>query len=107
MFCYAGVAGTFTPLHADVCKCLSLLKKNGQIDLPCLDSSYSWSTNIVGRKLWHLFPPDVALYLKRSPENRRSEHIFDVRAVDVSHFPQWPQAEEKMIVVEQLVSPNS
>jgi len=83
MFCYAGVAGTFTPLHADVY------------------SSYSWSTNVVGRKLWNLFPPDVALYLKRSPENRRSEHIFDVRAVDVSRFPQWPQAEEKMIVVEQ------
>lgn len=73
----------------------------------CLDSSYSWSTNIVGRKLWYLFPPNVTHCLRTSPENRRSERIFNVRAVDVSQFPQWPQAEEKMIIVEQHVSPNS
>jgi Cupin-like domain len=48
-FCYAGQAGTQTHLHADVY------------------TSYSWSTNVVGRKRWRLFPPDVALFLRRFP----------------------------------------
>lgn len=33
-------AGTWTPLHADVLR------------------SYSWSSNVCGRKLWHLLPAD-------------------------------------------------
>ncbi|KAF8342831.1 uncharacterized protein EI90DRAFT_3115365 [Cantharellus anzutake] len=84
MFCYAGVAGTFTPLHADVY------------------SSYSWSTNIVGRKLWRLFSPSITHCLRKDPENRRSERIFDVRSVDLACFPQWSQAERQMIIVEQF-----
>lgn len=35
-----GLQGTFTPIHADVLR------------------SYSWSTNITGRKLWQLLPPE-------------------------------------------------
>lgn len=38
-FTYLGPEGTFTPLHADVY------------------NSYSWSTNLCGRKKWWLFPP--------------------------------------------------
>ena len=34
-----GVQGTWTPLHADVLR------------------SYSWSTNVAGRKRWLLLPP--------------------------------------------------
>ncbi|KAF9811518.1 hypothetical protein IEO21_06569 [Rhodonia placenta] len=37
-FVYAGAAHTFTPLHRDVY------------------ASYSWSTNVAGRKRWWLFP---------------------------------------------------
>ena len=39
-FCYVGPAGTSTPVHADVV------------------ASFSWSANVVGRKLWRLQRPD-------------------------------------------------
>ena len=39
-FVYLGPAGTSTPLHVDVLH------------------SYSWSVNVVGRKLWRLVPPE-------------------------------------------------
>ncbi|KAM7290237.1 2-oxoglutarate and iron-dependent oxygenase JMJD4 [Ixodes scapularis] len=38
-FVYMGPKGSWTPFHADVF------------------GSYSWSANVCGRKLWHLFPP--------------------------------------------------
>ncbi|CAN7937524.1 unnamed protein product, partial [Ixodes hexagonus] len=38
-FVYVGPKGSWTPFHADVFR------------------SYSWSANVCGRKLWHLFPP--------------------------------------------------
>lgn len=41
-FIYAGMPGTRTPLHRDVY------------------TSYSWSTNLVGRKRWVLYPPSLA-----------------------------------------------
>ncbi|PWN24360.1 Clavaminate synthase-like protein [Jaminaea rosea] len=47
-FCYAGLSGTFTPLHRDVY------------------TSYSWSTNIVGRKRWTLYSPQLAPLLRRA-----------------------------------------
>ena len=37
---YEYLQGTWTPLHADVLR------------------SYSWSTNITGRKHWKLLPPE-------------------------------------------------
>ena len=39
-FVYLGIQGTFTPFHKDVY------------------DSYSWSTNVVGRKLWTFWAPD-------------------------------------------------
>jgi len=58
-FTYLGPPGTYTPLHRDVY------------------SSYSWSCNILGRKVWWLFPPDrVRRVLKNG------EPIFDVREVE-------------------------
>ncbi|GMK53991.1 hypothetical protein CspeluHIS016_0105770 [Cutaneotrichosporon spelunceum] len=56
-FTYTGPAGTFTPLHSDVY------------------GSYSWSANIVGRKLWWLFPPGT------EPRDKHDELLFDVRNV--------------------------
>ena len=40
-FVYLGIQGTSTPFHKDVY------------------DSYSWSTNVVGRKLWTFWPPEV------------------------------------------------
>jgi hypothetical protein len=58
-FTYIGPSGTYTPLHRDVY------------------SSYSWSCNILGRKVWWLFPPDRVEHLLRN-----GEPIFDVREVE-------------------------
>lgn len=58
-FVYLGPAGTFTPLHRDVY------------------ASYSWSANVVGRKVWWLFPPGVEAELK----DARGELEFDIRSV--------------------------
>jgi hypothetical protein len=66
-FTYLGPRGTFTPLHRDVY------------------ASYSWSANIVGRKLWWLFPPDPAILVKLGIANpghkgeRSGGVVFDVR----------------------------
>ncbi|KAF8320329.1 Clavaminate synthase-like protein [Clavulina sp. PMI_390] len=82
-FCYAGVESSFTPLHRDVY------------------TSYSWSTNVVGRKIWHFFPPQVAHHLRRDPSYRRSEIVFDIRDVDEKTFPSWPEAKKHEIVIIQ------
>ncbi|KAK0562638.1 hypothetical protein OC844_002612 [Tilletia horrida] len=52
-FCYAGSAGSSTNLHRDVY------------------TSYSWSTNVVGRKRWRLFPPSCVSMLRRKWWNQR------------------------------------
>ena len=59
--------------------------------------SYSWSTNIVGRKRWWLFPPEVTRYI--SKEN--GEAINDVRQVDEEEWPHWGVARTRALVVEQ------
>lgn len=56
-FVYLGPAGTFTPLHRDVY------------------GSYSWSANIVGRKVWWLFPPGV----EKDLVDRHGNLLFDIR----------------------------
>jgi hypothetical protein len=58
-FAYVGPVGTFTPLHRDVY------------------ASYSWSANVVGRKMWWLFPPDRLERVKRD-----GEFAFDVREIE-------------------------
>lgn len=60
-FTYLGPAGTYTPLHRDVY------------------SSYSWSANVVGRKLWWLFPPRPQI-LSQILVN--DEPVFDVRELE-------------------------
>ncbi|KGB76206.2 hypothetical protein CNBG_2044 [Cryptococcus deuterogattii R265] len=59
-FTYVGPALTYTPLHRDVY------------------GSYSWSANVVGRKMWWFFPPDKLGRVK--DENR--ELVFDVRHLE-------------------------
>ncbi|PIL24014.1 transcription factor [Ganoderma sinense ZZ0214-1] len=80
-FVYVGAAATFTPLHRDVY------------------TSYSWSTNVCGRKRWWLFPPDQTPLLFRKGGEEHLETAYDVRNVDPTHFPQFDQA--RPIVVEQ------
>ena len=77
-FVYIGAAGTFTPLHQGVY------------------CSYSWSTNICGRKRWWLFPPAQTelLFMKE-----RRVAVCDVRDVDESVFRRFGEA--KPVVVEQ------
>ncbi|KAI0077514.1 Clavaminate synthase-like protein [Panus rudis PR-1116 ss-1] len=77
-FVYMGAEGTFTPLHRDVY------------------TSYSWSTNIFGRKRWWLFPPEQTPYLFMK---NRNVNVYDIRKVDEEDFPDIRKA--KPIVVEQ------
>ena len=77
-----GKEGTYTGLHADVYR------------------SYSWSTNIVGRKRWYLFPPAVTPYLRKD-ERRPSEVVPDVREVDEKKFPVFAKAWKEVLIVEQ------
>ncbi|KAK8854494.1 hypothetical protein IAR55_003232 [Kwoniella newhampshirensis] len=60
-FTYLGPALTYTPLHRDVY------------------GSYSWSANIVGRKIWWLFPPDRL----EAVRDENGELVFDVRRLEV------------------------
>ncbi|EMD32333.1 hypothetical protein CERSUDRAFT_118711 [Gelatoporia subvermispora B] len=78
-FVYAGAARTFTPLHRDVY------------------ASYSWSTNIAGRKRWWLFPPEQTPLLVR--KNGAGETAYDVRCADEREFPGVAQA--RPVVLEQ------
>ncbi|PVG00504.1 Clavaminate synthase-like protein [Serendipita vermifera] len=87
-FVYMGPAGTFTRLHRDVY------------------TSYSWSTNIVGRKRWWLFPPHVTEFIT----NAQGETVADDVLLDEHHsenllrdkkWPHWNVAREAMYVVEQ------
>ncbi|KAG8831773.1 hypothetical protein FS842_005227 [Serendipita sp. 407] len=89
-FVYMGPEGTFTRLHRDVY------------------TSYSWSTNVVGRKRWWLFPPEVTQYItKPNGETIGDDNLLrdtgDAETVyaTVEGWPNWPIAREKMIVVEQ------
>ncbi|WVW85244.1 hypothetical protein I302_107282 [Kwoniella bestiolae CBS 10118] len=56
-FTYLGPPLTYTPLHRDVY------------------GSYSWSANVVGRKVWWLFPPNKLDRVK----DKHGELVFDVR----------------------------
>ena len=80
-FVYIGAAGTFTPLHRDVY------------------TSYSWSTNVAGRKRWWLFPPDQTPLLLRAGGEAHLEVAYDVRTADAAEYPSLVRA--MPIVVEQ------
>ncbi len=77
-FVYVGAQRTFTPLHRDVY------------------TSYSWSTNICGRKRWWLFSPDQTPLLHKKG---RKGIPYDVRDVDAEDFPDLRKASP--IVVDQ------
>lgn len=78
-FVYMGPRGSWTPLHHDVF------------------FSYSWSVNVVGTKLWILFPPEVARYLK----NSRGELCASVLTCSAGSYPDLRLALKAAIVVKQ------
>ncbi|OSC97125.1 Clavaminate synthase-like protein [Trametes coccinea BRFM310] len=80
-FVYVGAAGTFTPLHRDVY------------------TSYSWSTNVCGRKRWWLFPPEHTNFLLRKGGEEHLETAYDVRQVDPELYPNFSQAQP--LIIEQ------
>ncbi|KAL7409999.1 hypothetical protein BDY24DRAFT_418319 [Mrakia frigida] len=82
-FVYLGSPNTTTHLHRDVY------------------SSNSFSTNLLGRKRWTLFPPSHSHLLRRFPDLPRSQLISDVREVDKSVFRGWEEARKKAVVVIQ------
>lgn len=90
-FVYAGTAGSQTLLHRDVY------------------TSYSWSTNVVGRKRWWLFPPQVIPHLRRFPKVATSELIPDIATLtsllashgDRRDFPELEFAWSKVQIIDQ------
>lgn len=76
--------GTWTPIHADVLR------------------SYSWSTNIVGRKRWHLLPPEHAPLLY-DRFGREMGHRFDAAESAAWKFPNLAKAASQAIVLDQVL----
>ncbi|SPC65415.1 uncharacterized protein UHOD_00545 [Ustilago sp. UG-2017b] len=78
-FVYAGTAGSQTLLHRDVY------------------TSYSWSTNVVGRKKWHIFPPRAIPHLRRFPAVETSQLVSDIQTLQTlmkdSNRKDYPQLE--------------
>jgi hypothetical protein len=77
-FVYLGPAGSTTLLHTDVL------------------GSYSWSSNIVGRKRWVFFPPDQQPLLL----DQHGRMVEDVRTVDPVRFPHFHTAVRLELVQE-------
>eukprot|EP01052_Picozoa_sp_SAG31_P020275 SAG31_NODE_1516_length_8036_cov_2.800680_9_plen_261_part_00 len=82
-FCYAGPAGSWTPLHHDVLR------------------SYSWSTNICGKKRWLLFPPEATQWLT----NANGCLIADARpqSASPSILANWPELPRAWNLMEDIV----
>ena len=82
-FTYMGPKGTFTPLHRDVY------------------GSYSWSSNIIGRKRWWLIPPAIKhlFHEHAGPHGPgEPEMLFDLRELSD------PDALDGVVIIEQAVS---
>ncbi|KAG7530480.1 hypothetical protein FFLO_05021 [Filobasidium floriforme] len=79
-FTYMGPKGTFTPLHRDVY------------------GSYSWSSNIIGRKRWWLIPPAIKhrFHKHAGPHGPgEAEMLFDLRELSD------PEALNGVMIIEQ------
>ncbi|EDP44562.1 hypothetical protein MGL_1044 [Malassezia globosa CBS 7966] len=84
------------------------------------DTSYSWSTNIAGRKRWRFFAPADAALLRRFPEQRTSELASTFKDMErrralgelgafcdgFSGWPGWEQARLRVYVIEQELNHN-
>jgi hypothetical protein len=74
--------------------------------------SYSWSTNVVGRKKWWLFPPSATQYITNSRGETIDFYLLDgcdlwgnpqsdeVKTA-MQKWPNWTAAKEQMYVIDQ------
>lgn len=69
-FVYLGPKGSWTPFHADVFR------------------SYSWSTNICGRKRWVFYPPGEEQYLR----DTFGTPVYDIDSTELSDTSKYPKA---------------
>ncbi|GMI13499.1 hypothetical protein TrLO_g4216 [Triparma laevis f. longispina] len=85
-FVYLGPAGTCTRLHADVLR------------------SYSWSSNVTGRKRWYLIPPEYTYLLYDVFGKALAPHIhFDLESeLNATMFPGLKLARKHTVIVDQL-----
>ena len=83
-FVYLGPEGTSTRLHADVLR------------------SFSWSTNVCGRKRWYLIPPEYTYLLMDCFGRQLAPHLHaDVELGVESLFPGLKYARRHALVVVQ------
>jgi hypothetical protein len=83
-FVYLGPKGTSTVLHADVLR------------------SFSWSTNVCGRKRWYLVPPEYTYLLYDCFGKKLASHLHvDICNGMDAFFPGLPEAREYAIVIVQ------
>lgn len=81
-FCYLGPAGTSTVLHADVLQ------------------SFSWSTNVCGRKEWYLVPPEDTYLLYNIFGNQLATHLHQTDD-DSLMFPGLRLARQRALRIVQ------
>ncbi|KAK9803323.1 hypothetical protein WJX73_002391 [Symbiochloris irregularis] len=79
LFVYLGPKGSFTPLHADVLR------------------SYSWSTNVCGRKRWQMLPPRHTHLLFDSFKRQMAPSFNVPDDSSTGRFPNLARARELMI----------
>lgn len=88
-FVYAGTSGSQTLLHQDVY------------------TSYSWSTNVVGRKKWYLFPPQAIPFLRRFPKVSTSQLVSDIQTLHTllkdTHRKEYPQLHQAQELLQEIV----
>ena len=94
-FCYFGPKYSWTPLHHDVYL------------------SYSWSTNIIGKKLWILFNPNESKYYLKN--TKRNEWIYNLLTlidnVDGINDKQYPNLhklfdDKNKIITSKMIIQN-
>ena len=95
-FCYLGPKFSWTPLHHDVYL------------------SYSWSTNIIGKKLWIMFNPNESKYYLKNA--KRNEWIYNLLSlvnnnndyINKSEYPNIDQLfeENNKILTSKMVIQN-
>jgi hypothetical protein len=79
-FVYMGPRGSWTPFHVDVFR------------------SYSWSTNICGKKLWILYPPHQEPFLK----DLTGKTPYDISiAVDEKLFPNFSKSTKPIRFIQE------
>jgi hypothetical protein len=84
-FVYVGPKESWTPCHRDVF------------------GSYSWSVNIVGKKLWYLFNPQASEGLRKH-KIRQNCTVYDVRHFELNkaEFPEFEDSWKKRIEYVQV-----